>query len=324
MLARRWDAGATGPIVGKLFCVDDLIVFGCGDGVCGLDRLTGRFRWLVELEGGVAGAIGVCGTTIVVGSDDGVLSGLSFDGETKWTHRYEGSFRVPPVCLGRTTLFYSECGECFEIELPSGSRAPPRFPTTGEPTIAECIGSILFVCKLSGALVAYDLNDGAMLWETPSEGSISRVAVERQTLLVPGFDGVVARNITSGREIWRLKEERANIRGVGCGLGCCVFGWRGRARAVALDSGRVLWDVGLAVPCEDEEYHLAAAPMVVGKLAWCVSHEGGVFALEMEGGGTKHAIQVPDPEGIVSGPLVVDDLVVIASYDGGIEAFSIL
>ncbi len=179
----------------------------------------GDVRWRREHDAEFAAAPVVAADgTVVVGRRDGAVLAYEGDGTERWRQDTPDGLFAPHVndatpfrLAGGTAVLAHPQGRTIAYDLADGSvRWDVSAPTRGHrPAIAS--GRVFLTGDTrdhSGSVVqSLSLSDGAILWRTETNGSISIGAgVHDGFVYTADIDGrVVARDVEDGAERWRVR-----------------------------------------------------------------------------------------------------------------------
>ncbi len=190
---QAWRTETRTSLSGGTGAGDSLVAVGSIDGeVIALDAKTGAERWRARVSGEVLSAPAVSENVVAVRTVDGALRGLSAtDGREVWLHEQQ----VPRLSLRGTS----------------------------RPVIA---GDLVICGFDNGKVVAVNLADGALVWETPVTPPRGRTELERlvdidsavvvsgNDVFTAGFQGRVAMLARDTGQVWWSREASSH-RGVG-------------------------------------------------------------------------------------------------------------
>lgn len=266
----RWrvPVDPTAPTFGSRVIVrGDVVVAGDYD-LMGVDRATGRVRWVYRPEdGGGAGLyLGAShGALVFSGSLTGALRAIDArTGHVSWQHQLGPPDRTTvfePVVTGpwlvATYTIFGEraTGGLALVDLDSGRLlwqrgVPGSTGASGSPAVTD---DSVFAAARDGTIHAFDLVSGEARWTLPPVEDLGgepdyRPLAARGNLLVAGsLSGeVVAHDVETRRVRWRRP---ATLYSVGLRLmvtGDVVYVPFGSAEivALALRDGRELWRIG--------------------------------------------------------------------------------
>ena len=265
-----------------------ILVLGTNDGeLLALDSMTGDTIWMSEVTSEVLAPVAIKDESIFVRSVDGNLMSYStIDGSVNWTSSHD----VPRLSLRGTS--------------------------------APVVISNAVICGFDdGKVTAYDLIDGALLWETMLTPPGGRTEIEKvididapivvvgNELYAGSYQGALAAlALESGDIIWLTE---ASIYSGMAVSDDAVFVSQADGTVMALSrfTGREIWKK------ENLLNRYPTAPAVVGNSIVIGDLEGYLHWLNKESGETQQRISIGSDK-ISSAPIVVDDTVVVQT-DGG-------
>jgi len=133
-----WKVPTPFPALGPVTVVDDLVLFGCGNGdfvfaapnpegvVLALDRATGQTRWQTTVADTILGAIAVCGDRAYCPIRNGEVIALdlkaSGGAQVLWRQRISGKTPVlaSPACTGDYVYAVSQDGYLAVLDAKDG------------------------------------------------------------------------------------------------------------------------------------------------------------------------------------------------------------
>jgi outer membrane protein assembly factor BamB len=312
-----------------------------------IDAASGRTLWSTRLgarhgflwhrgENSLrwSGGPGASGDLLVVGGLDGQVYALSAqDGSERWHVQLTSEVIAPPAIGDGTVVVRTNDGRLAGLSVADGTekwvldQSVPALSLRGSsaPLIAN---GVVYDGFDSGKVVAVRVEDGNELWAQALANGEGRTEVER----LADVDG----NIVSD------------------GSALYAVGYRGRIAALALDSGRPLWqrdlssyagaavsgDAVVAVDAEGNvwafdratgvnlwkqdqlKYRWLGAPAIQGKYVVVADSEGWVHWLNLEDG--KFAARERLGRKAIAGvPVVSGDLVYIEDVKGHIGAYRV-
>lgn len=189
--------------------------------VVAMDRHTGKVNWKQELEVPVSGGVGVGYGLVLVGTLRGEVIALDVsNGEERWRSRVGSEVLSAPAVNGDVVVVQTQDDRVLALEIDTGTQ---RWSYESSPAVltlrgtgAPLLTNQLAVAGLSsGKVVALDTGRGLPVWEQRIAIPQGRSELER----VVDIDGGL---LLSGRTLY-------------------VASFQGRAAALDLESGRVLW-----------------------------------------------------------------------------------
>jgi outer membrane protein assembly factor BamB len=289
---RAWDAGLGGKgealRLGLGISIDEGRVFGAGrDGdVAAFDLESGRSLWRTRTKAPLAGGTGVGNGLVVVGSSEGAVIALNAaDGAERWRVKVNGEVLSAPAVATQAVVVRTVDGRLRGLAPDSGKelwlyeQQVPRLSLRG--TAVPVIAGTAVICGFdNGKVVALNVSDGALLWETTVAPSRGRTELERLV------------DIDSAVQVF--------------GGNVYAVGFQGRVAMLALDTGQIWWAQdassyrGLAV--DDDNVYISNA-------------DGEVVALKRTTG-TEVWRQTALAHRGLSAPVLTDDTVAVADFKG--------
>ncbi len=296
-----------------------------------LDASDGTLQWSVETQQPLSGGPGSGEGLVLVGTSDGELIAYSEEnGEERWRAPVSSEvLSVPAVALG-VAVVQTIDGKLFGFNAADGkqawmySRTVPVLTLhgTSSPVIN---GNRVISGFAGGKLVALNIENGELLWETSVTTPSGRSELERMVdidgdplinnggVFVGTYQGEVAAvSEFSGQVAWRRK--LSSFSGI-------QADWRylyvsdetGNVWGISPDDGSAMWKQS------DLSYRRLSAPAVVdgqvvvgdyeGYLHWINHADGSIIARSRVGSGA-----------IISTPRVANGVVYIYNSDGTLAA----
>lgn len=189
--------------------------------VVSMDRLTGKVNWKKKLDKPVSGAVGAGYGLVLVGTLRGEVIALDVStGEERWRSQVSSEVLAAPAVNGDIVLVQTQDDRLIALEIDTGAQ---RWSYESSPAVltlrgtgAPLLTNQLAVAGLSsGKVIALDTRRGLPVWEQRVAIPQGRSELER----VVDIDGGL---LLSGGTLY-------------------VASYQGRAAALELESGRVLW-----------------------------------------------------------------------------------
>jgi len=189
--------------------------------VVSMDRLTGKVNWKKKLDTPVSGGVGAGYGLVLVGTLRGEVLALDVStGEERWRSQVSSEVLAAPAVNGDIVLVQTQDDRLIALEMDTGAQ---RWSYESSPAVltlrgtgAPLLTNQLAVAGLSsGKVVALDTRRGLPVWEQRVAIPQGRSELER----VVDIDGGL---LLSGSTLY-------------------VTSYQGRAAALELESGRVLW-----------------------------------------------------------------------------------
>lgn len=295
---------------------------------------SGDSIWRTELQIVPTGGVGVGGDLILVGSVDGELFALSAgSGEQLWQAQLSSEILSPPAADQNIVVVQTQDGKLLGFGAASGELLwtyVTELPVltlrgTAAPVLA---GNMVVAGFANGKVVALDIQNGSLLWETRLAAGEGKTELERivdvSTPVVVGDQvhatsyqgrvGSLSRGV--GRELWAHAHSSYLPPGYGSGRLYAVD-TNGKISAFRAASGQQLWEN------EDLLRRRLTAPVVAGDFVVVGDREGYLHALAFADGSIVGRVKV-DGDG-VSVPAAVDgDVVFVQDNSGDITAYKLV
>jgi len=185
------------------------------------DLATGHQIWRVRTKAQLAGGAGVGENMVVVGSSRGDVIALNrADGKTLWRIRVNGEVLAPAAVSGRLVALRTVDGKLHGLSPKDGhelwvqEQQVPRLSLRG--TARPVLIGDLALCGFdNGKVVAVNINDGTVQWETTVAQPHGRTELERLVDIDSAVD-------VSGQDVYAVA-------------------FQGRLAMLALDTGQIWW-----------------------------------------------------------------------------------
>ena len=289
---RMWDNSVGGKgeklRLGLGVATDDGRVFAAGHNgeVAAWSLDTGKSLWTTRTKAPLSGGTGAGEGLVVVGSSDGVLIALNAkDGTERWRVKLNGEVLSAPAIASRAVLVRTVDGRLHSLAPDTGKeqwqyeQPSPRLTLRGtsKPVV---VGDTVLCGFDNGKVVALNIPDGALVWESTIGSAHGRTELER----LVDIDSAV-------------KVVQDNVYAVG---------FQGRVAMLALDSGQIWWAQDASsyrgLGADDDNVYVSTA-------------EGDVIALKRATG-----VEVWRQKGLahrgLSAPVLLDKSVAVADYKG--------
>lgn len=189
--------------------------------VVSMDRTTGKVNWKQDLDVSISGAVGAGYGLVLVGTLSGDVIALDVStGEERWRSKVGSEVLSAPAINGDIVLVQTQDDRLIALEMDTGAQrwsyesAPAVLTLRG--TGAPLLTNQLAIAGLStGKVIALDTRRGLPVWEQRVAIPQGRSELER----VVDIDGGL---LLSGGTLY-------------------VGTYQGRAAALDVESGRVLW-----------------------------------------------------------------------------------
>jgi outer membrane protein assembly factor BamB len=335
---RMWDSGVGGDgetlRLGLGIAVENGRVYAAGreGDVLAFDLESGRQVWRARTKTLLAGGTGAGDGLVVVGSSEGAVIGLnSADGAERWRVKVNGEVLSPPAVSARSVVVRTVDGKLRGLapdtgkELWTYEQQVPRLSLRGTAT-PVFVGEAVICGFDNGRVVALNVNDGALLWETTVAPSRGRTELERlvdidssvrivdNNVYAVGFQGRVAMLALDSGQIW-WAQDTSSYRGLSVDEGNVYIATaEGDVVALRRNSGTEVWRQsglahrGLSAPVATD--NAVAVADFKGYVHW-LDKSSGAFIGRAQAGGAR----VSNP------PFAVGDRVFLINDEGRLTAF---
>ncbi len=299
--------------------------------VLALDAKTGKHQWEQHIKAKLSGGPGAGAGLVMLGTSSGAIIALdAATGAQRWRTQLNSEILSAPVASGDLVAVRTVDGKLFGLSASDGQQrwvADQQVPRltlrgTSAPIIA---GDYVIAGFDNGRLMAVTLTGGTTAWDvavSQARGSseLQRLididgppVVDLDELYVVGFQGHVARlSRDTGREIW--SHELSSFRGLALDpVGVVVSTAEGEVVKLDRAGGSERWrQKGLL-------RHGLTRPAVLGESVVVGDAQGNLHWLSTEKGEFQARVKAGGP--LSSAPLVVDDMLIVQTDKGGIEAW---
>jgi len=299
--------------------------------VLALDAKTGKHQWEQHIKAQLSGGPGAGAGLVMLGTSSGAIIALdAATGAQRWRTQLNSEILSAPVASGDLVAVRTVDGKLFGLSASDGKQlwvADQQVPRltlrgTSAPIIA---GEYVIAGFDNGRLMAVTLAGGTTAWDvavSQARGSseLQRLididgppVVDQDELYVVGFQGHVARlSRDTGREIW--SHELSSFRGLALDpVGVVVSTAEGEVVKLDRAGGSERWrQKGLL-------RHGLTRPAVLGESVVVGDAQGYLHWLSAEKGEFQARVKAGGP--LSSAPLVVDDMLIVQTDNGGIEAW---
>jgi outer membrane protein assembly factor BamB len=339
-IERVWSASVGGDAeiqrLGLALGANSTHVFGAGRGgdVAAFAIESGRQAWRTETRASLSGGTGADDSVVAVGSIDGEVIALDAKtGAERWRARVSGEVLSAPAVSENIVAVRTVDGGLRGLSATDGrevwlhEQQVPRLSLRG--TSRPVITGDLVICGFdNGKVVAVNLADGALVWETPVTPPRGRTELERlvdidsavvvsgNDVFTAGFQGRVAMLARDTGQIW-WSREASSYRGVGVDDNAVYLSSAdGEVVALRRTTGVELWRQnvlarrGLSAPAAHEN------GVVVGDF------QGYVHVLDKASGALGARVGSLDAR-LSQPPLVIGGLALVITDRGRLAAFRI-
>jgi outer membrane protein assembly factor BamB len=337
---RVWDASLGGNgeklLLGLGVTVYEGRVFAAGHGgeVAAWELLTGKRLWDTRTKTKLSGGTGAGENLVVVGTSEGSLIALdSKDGSERWRAKVNGEVLSAPEVSPRAVLVRTVDGKLHALAPDSGEelwqyeQQTPRLTLRG--TAKPVVVGDTVICGFdNGKVVALNIPDGALVWESTIATARGRTELERLVdidsavqvvqgnVYAVGFQGRVAMLALDSGQIW-WAQDASSYRGLAADSdNVYVSTAEGDVVALKRETGVELWRQkglahrGLSAPVVLDNSTVAVADYK-GYVHW-LDKSTGAFAGRAQAGGER----VSNP------PVAIGNRVLVINDEGRVTAFN--
>ncbi|MCM3564143.1 outer membrane protein assembly factor BamB [Hydrogenophaga intermedia] len=297
--------------------------------VAAFDRTSGADVWRVDLRTPLSAGVGSDGETAAVITADNLLLALA-DGKERWRVRLGARSFTPPLVAGGRVFVFTADRSVVAYDAANGARLWSQTRTAdplvlSRPAALAAVGDTL-VAGVSGRLVGFNPDNGAVRWEVPVASARGTNEVERLvdivapvsriggTVCVRAYGAAVGCVDTQrGQPVWTRP---ANGTSGVHGDDRLVFGTESDGTLVAWrrDSGEPAWR------SERLKHHPLGAPLALGRVFAVPDGNGLVHLLSREDG-SEMARLTTDGSPIVSPLVLAGDALVAMTSRGNLYAW---
>ncbi|MCF7202038.1 outer membrane protein assembly factor BamB [Pseudomonas oligotrophica] len=302
--------------------------------VVSLDRTTGKVNWKQDLDVAVSGAVGAGYGLVLVGTLSGEVIALDVSsGEQRWRSRVSSEVLAAPAINGDIVLVQTQDDRLIALEMDTGAQrwsyesAPAVLTLRG--TGAPLLTNQLAIAGLStGKVIALDTRRGLPVWEQRVAIPQGRSELERVvdidgglllsggTLYVATYQGrAAALDVESGRVLWQ--RDASTYSGVALGYGSVYLSLAdGTVESIDERSTSALWRN------ESLARRQLSAPAVFSSYVVVGDKEGYVHLLSQVDGRFVARERI-DSAGVRARPVVEGDWLYVYGNDGKLVAMTI-
>lgn len=313
------------PVVagGKVFAAS------AGGVVAAIDQRSGADAWRLDLRQPLSTGPGSDGQTAAVVTVDNLLLALA-DGKERWRVRLPARTYTPPLVAGGRVFVFTADRTVSAFDAANGARlwtqgrsADPL--VLSRPAALVAVGDTL-VAGVSGRLVGFNPDNGAVRWELPIATARGTNEVERlvdilapvgrlgNQVCVRAYGAAVGCvDVQRGQALWtRNAQGSSGVHGddrllFGTENDGTVLAWR-------RDSGEPAWR------SERLRHRQLGAPLALGRV-FAVADAGGLVHLLSREDGTEMTRLSTDGSAIVAPPVLAGDALVVQTSRGNLYAW---
>ncbi|TBU98843.1 outer membrane protein assembly factor BamB [Stutzerimonas kirkiae] len=302
--------------------------------VVAMDRETGKVVWKQDLDVPVSGGVGVGYGLVLVGTLTGEVLALDVEsGEQVWRTRVSSEVLASPAVNGDIVLVQTQDDRLIALNIDDGSQ---RWSYESSPAVltlrgtgAPLLTNQLAIAGLSsGKVVALDTSRGLPVWEQRVAVPQGRSELERivdidgglllsgGTLYVATYQGrAAALELQSGRILWQ--RDASTYSGIAQGYGSIYLSLAdGSVEAIDERSTTALWRN------EELTRRQLSGPSVFSSYVAVGDFEGYLHLLSQIDGRFVSRIRI-DSAGLRSRPVVEGDWLYAYGNDGKLMALTI-
>lgn len=254
---RLWQAsiGSSEQSVFSPAVTSDGIFVASADGaIARLDGASGKQVWRVNSGERLTGGVGADRRTVAVGSGKGEVLAFGTNGAPLWKAQISSEVLAAPQVADDTVVVRSSDGRIFGLDAKDGrrkwyyQRATPAL-TVRSPAGVSIARNVVYAGFAGGKLVALNLENGAVRWETT-------VALPRGTTELERITDVIGLPVVTSREV-------------------CVVAYQGRIGCFDISNGQAVWS---------REMSSTTGLTMDARYIFTSDDKGAVHALDRSGG----------------------------------------
>ena len=268
-----------------------------------MDEDTGRSMLRVDEKKRFSGGVDIGDGKVVAGTLKGEVLAMDSSGKVLWTSQVAGEVIAPPALSRKTVVVRTSDGRIFGLNADDGKRkwvfqrASPSLLLRSEAGVLT-MGQDVVAGYPNGKLIALDIEDGKLTWETTV--SLPRGATELERITdvagLPLVDGttvcaaafqakvgcfeISTRNVIWSRDLSTAKGLARDERQI------YLVDDQSQVHALAKDTGASVWKQ------DKMKFRKLTAPLVFDRLVWVGDYEGYVHILAPETGDIIGRIRV--------------------------------
>ncbi len=334
---RLWSTGLHGEErlrLGLVPATDGERIYAADHGgdIYAFDINKGREIWRARTKLPLSGGPAVGNGHLVLGSSEGdVIAVQAANGAEVWRKKLNGEVLAPPAVGVKVVVVRTVDGHLHGLDIADGSElwvADQNVPKlslrgTAPPVI---VGDLVVDGFDNGKVMAANLADGAVVWETAVTPSHGRTEIERlvdidsaarvvdKDVFVVGFQGRAAMLALESGQIWWARD-LSSERGLAVGESALyVSNSDGHVVALRRRDGSLIWEQKLL------HRRGLTAPTLDGPTLVVADFEGYVHWIDAATGELLATLRT-DKNRVTNPPLVVDDKVFVLTDKGTLTAF---
>lgn len=250
-----------------------------------LDAASGRQLWRISAGERLTGGVGAGAGLVAVGSGKGEVLAFDSNGTAQWKAQVSSEVLAAPRVEQGVVVVRSADGRIFGLDAKDGKRkwyyqrATPAL-TVRSPVGISIFAGVVYAGFAGGKLVAIDLTNGAVRWE-------STVALPRGTTELERVTDVIGLPVVEGREV-------------------CAVAYQGRVGCFDRANGQSLWG---------REMSSTSGLALDARYAYVSDDKGAVHALDRSSG---TSVWRQDKLSLrnLSAPLAFEREIVVADIQG--------
>ena len=302
--------------------------------VTALDASSGKRRWSVDLAVPVSGGVGYGAGLVLLGTIEGQIYALDAqDGSLLWTTEVSSEVVASPAANNQIVVAHTIDNRLFALDASTGEELwqhdgdAPILSVRGTST-SILLDNMVISAFDTGKLVAFNPDNGSLIWETRLALPQGRTELERmididgKPLLVEdiiysvsyqGRLGALTRG--TGRKLWFQDSSSHHSPAHGEGK-VFVSEAGGTVKAFQAGSGQIVWT--------NEQLFLRGltGPAQLGDTVAVADAEGYLHLLDIQDGSFVGRTKV-DGSGVSSPLLVVGEQLLVQANDGSLTAYKI-
>lgn len=308
--------------------VDNTLYIGsAGRQITAIDRVLGKKLWHTGVKGPVYGGIAAQDGTLYFGDGKGYVYAMDATKGTELWHYETGSdIMCTPIVSGGLVYFTTMSGHLLAVDRTTGAKRfqTPRRTSTGEFTIRGSSSpvqwkNLIIAGFADGSIVAFDMSNGAMVWEKrlsnlsqPMQDVDTTPLLIGDTVVAGSVDGnIYSLRADTGATQWVVPLGTPNdilyqdgtLYVVGHGIlyalnpGSGTTLWKQSLDTQEASAPAKLHELLFAISTNEKGYWLNATdgqvvhkrfmgkgsfskPVVVGKTLYILANSGNLYALE--------------------------------------------